>query len=139
MIEGLKSHQNQHQSSLTRLRNTITAWHSECSKKGFPWYIHLHWIICSWGDWYECFLWTFSILFKFLNLSFSSRFMMFCLPGCSFSDIDRYQASAHWQWWDKVQINYCLSPGSCCVSLFCNQLNVVQRWTFFHYYTFQLH
>lgn len=40
-------------------------------------------------------------------------FMMFCLPGYSFSDIDQYQASAHWQRWDKEQINYSLSPESC--------------------------
>lgn len=36
-------------------------------------------------------------------------FMGFCLHSCSFSDIDQWRASAHWQRRDKEQINYCFT------------------------------
>lgn len=66
-----KSHQNRHRKSATRPRNSITAWRWACSKKDFPWYIHLHWIMLLGMADMNAFPRTFSFLFWFLNLSFS--------------------------------------------------------------------
>lgn len=51
-------------------------------------------------------------------------FTVFCLPGCSFSDI---RASSHWQRRDKEQINYCLSwVITFLFSLFCKTMKCWQ-------------